>query len=321
MKRLVRILSLLAVLCLTQSTWAANQVGTIERDTLLGVPCRVYLPHNYAERVQTNKTVFPVLYLLHGMFGSEDDWTVQGDLLRWMNMLLVVDQVKEMVVIMPDNFLGSMPQADRLSLMTAPDVTPSGEPFNTDKGSAHWRKLTREKEQGYEMSGYWEEHFREFMAETESRYHVSSNPGQRAIAGLSMGGFHTMHIAHYLHGQFAYVGLFSPVIIPRRGNEEMSPDDDSPFHTMGFDYQLDYRSPAYDNWMAEMRSMVPAPPMYWIAIGYDDFLYEQMQDFRLWLNMNHFEHSYYESKGGHTWANWQDYLCRFLKKIFWEDKL
>lgn len=311
---------MLAVLCIAQTLSAAKQVGTVERDTILGVPCRIYLPHRYAERIQTEKVVFPVLYLHHGMFGSEDDWTEKGELLRWMNMLLLADQVREMVVVMPDNFLGSMPEADRLSLMEAPNITPSGEPFDTENGAAHWRKLSRDKEQAYEMSGYWEEHFREFMKETESRYSVSSNPSQRAIAGLSMGGFHTMHVAHYLHGQFAFVGLFSPVIIPRRGAGDLSSDDDSPFHTMGFDYQLDYRSPAYDNWMAEMRGMAQTPPMYWMAIGYDDFLYAQMQDYCLWLNMNHFEHTYYESKGGHTWANWQDYLCRFLKKIFWDEK-
>ena len=297
-----------------------NKVGTIERDTILGVPCRVYLPHQYAERIEIDKAVFPVLYLHHGMFGSEDDWTEQGQLLKWMNMLLLGGQVKEMVVIMPDNFLGSIEPERRRQLMDAPEVTPSGEAFDTSKGSAHWRKLTREQEQGYEMSGYWEEHFREFMAEAEKRYRISNNPAQRAIAGLSMGGFHTMHVAHYLKGQFAYIGLFSAVIIPRRGNEEVTFEDDSQYHTMGFDYQLEYRSPAYNDWMADMRHMAAAPPMYWMAIGRDDFLYAQMQDFRLWLDTYNFEYTYYESLGGHSWQNWQNYLTRFLKKIFWKDK-
>ena len=300
-----------------------NQVGTIERDTLLGVPCCIYLPHDYAERLLFDKTVFPVLYLQHGMFGSEDDWMVQGELLKWMKALLMAGQVKEMVVVMPDNFLGSIAPDERRSLMNAPNVTPSGQPFETDEGSAHWRKLSREREQNYEMSGYWEEHFSEFMAEVEKQYKVSSNPAQRAIAGLSMGGFHTMHISHYLHGQFAYVGLFSPVIIPRRateGDEQASTDEDSQYHTIGFDFPMDYGSPAYNNWMTELRNMAPAPPLYWIAIGREDFLYHQLQDLRMWMDLNNFEYTYYESKGGHTWNNWQDYLCRFLKKLFWDEK-
>lgn len=297
-----------------------NNVGTIVRDTLLGVPCRVYLPYQYKQRVEDDKTVFPVLYLHHGMYGSEDDWAEQGRLLNWMGVLLLANQVKEMVVVMPDNFLGSMQPDDRYELMEAKNVTPAGEPFSVEKGSAHWRKLTQEQEQGYEMSGFWEEHFKEFMEEAERRYSISRNPAKRAIAGLSMGGFHTMHIAHYLNGQFAYVGLFSAVIIPRTGNEQVADIDDSQFHTTGFDLQLEFGSPVYDNWMADMRRMAATPPMYWIGMGRDDFLYAQMQDYRLWLDMNNFEYTYYESTGGHTWTNWQLYLCRFLKKIFWDEK-
>ena len=324
MKKSLLVLSFLS-LCLAALPLSAamadtRQAGTIERDTLLGVPCCIYLPYHYAERVQTNRTIFPVLYLHHGMFGSENDWTVQGDLMRWMEMLLLAGQVKEMVVVMPDNFLGSIPPERRQELMDAPDVTPQGEPFDTAKGSAHWRKLTREQEQEYEMSGYWEEHFREFMAEVESRYSVSNNPAQRAIAGLSMGGFHSMHVSHYLHGEFAYVGLFSPVIIPGRGTELISTVEDSQYQTAGFDVQMNYGSPAYDNWMNDLRNMAPAPPIYWMAIGRDDFLYAQLQDYRLWLETNNFAYSYYESKGGHTWTNWQDYLCRFLKVILWDEK-
>lgn len=317
------LLSLIALFCIALSVApasAAPHAGTIERDTLLGVPCRVYLPDQYTMRAGLEKKVFPVLYLQHGMYGSEDDWTEQGELLKWMEMLLLAGQVKEMVIIMPDNFLGSMSPDERNELTAAPNVTPSGEAFDTSKGSAHWRKLTPEQEQGYEMSGYWEEHFREFMQEAENRYSISREPGQRAIAGLSMGGFHTMHVSHYLHGQFAYVGLFSAVIIPRRGVELLEDSEDSQFHTAGFDLQLDYGSPVYDNWMVDVRRMAAAPPMYWIGIGRDDFLYAQMQDYRLWLDMNNFEYTYYESNGGHTWQNWQDYLCRFLKKLFWDEK-
>lgn len=321
MKTYLSILSLVVLSVVSQPVAASSkQVGTIRRDTLLGVPCRVYLPYQYAERSSMEEAVFPVLYLQHGMFGSEDDWTEQGHLLRWMEMLLKAGQVKEMVVIMPDNFLGSIPSDERTLLMNAPNVTPKGESIDTSKGSAHWRKLTREQEQTYEMSGYWEEHFSEFMKAAENRYSINTAPGQRAIAGLSMGGFHTMHVAHYLYGQFAYVGLFSPVIIPRRGDEQVSPEMDSQYRTTGFDYQLEFGSPAYDNWMEEMRRMTSMPPMLWMAIGRDDFLYAQLQDFRMWLDQNNFEYTYYESRGEHTWDNWENYLCRFLKKIFWDDK-
>ena len=231
------------------------QVGTVVYDTINNVPCRVYLPHGYEE----SRTVYPVLYLQHGMWGNEHDWTELGHLVHWMDSLLQVGQVREMVVVMPDN-------------------CPHRE--------------TSEEERANAMSGEWVRSFPQFMAETEHKYKVSSDPSLRAIAGLSMGGFHSMHVSHYLYGQFAYVGLFSPAI------RHPQPDI------------------AYDNWEEEVRMQMQYAPLYWIAIGNEDFLYEHVQEYRQWLETNHIEYTYYESAGGHTWPNWQDYLCRYLKLLF-----
>ena len=280
-----------SMLMLAGCTKGTNEckVGTIERDTLLGVPCRVYLPESYEKAKDVR---YPVLYLQHGMYGSEDDWTEQGHLLHWMDSLLQERAVKEMVIIMPDNFLGSVPPAEREVLMSAPEITPEGEPIDTSKGSAHWRKLTAEQERGYEMSGYWESHFAEFMSEAETKYRISNFPSERALAGLSMGGFHSMHVSHYLHGKFGYIGLFSPAIRPTVSHE------------------------VYDNWEDEVRAAMSSEPLYWIGIGNEDFLYEYVKEYRRWLEENHLEYTYYESAGGHTWPNWEDYLCRYLKKLF-----
>ena len=76
--------------------------GTVIRDTIQGTPCCVYLPQNYEARAK-NKEIFPVFYLQHGMYGIEDDWTTQGRLVEIMDSLLQSGEVKEMVVIMPDN--------------------------------------------------------------------------------------------------------------------------------------------------------------------------------------------------------------------------
>ena len=235
-----------------------RQVGSVERDTILGVPCCVYLPYAYAERAAAQE-VFPVLYLHHGMFGNENDWPTQGNLIAIMDSLLQRDLVKEMVVIMPDNCPG---------------------------------KPTYEEERANGMSGNWEASFPDFMAETEGRYSVSDQPSQRAIAGLSMGGFHTMHVSHHLHGQFDYIGLFSAVILPP---ELVGP---------------------YMNWESETREAIESASVYWIGMGREDFLFDQLQDFRRWLDKNHLAYSYYQSEGGHEWPNWQDYLGRFLPLCF-----
>ena len=111
--------------------------GIVIRDTIQGTPCCVYLPQNYEARVAKNQEVFPVLYLQHGMYGIEDDWTTQGRLVEIMDSLLQSGEAKEMVVIMPDN-------------------------------CPH--RPTADEERANAMSGEWEGHFPEFMAESEAKY-------------------------------------------------------------------------------------------------------------------------------------------------------
>ncbi len=235
--------------------------GAVVRDTLNGTPCCVYLPESYLKvpSDQVPSTKYPVLYLQHGMYGNEDDWTEQGMLMEIMDSLLQAGEVKEMVVIMPDN-------------------CPA--------------RPTSDEEKANAMTGEWERQFPQFMAEAEAKYPISNKPSERAIAGLSMGGFHTMHVSHHLHGQFAYVGLFSAAILPLEPN------------------------PIYDNWEEEVKEQMNTTKLYWIGIGKEDFLYGLNVEYRHWLEANHIEYTYYESAGGHTWDNWQDYICRFLPKIF-----
>ena len=220
------------------------ELGTTVLDTINGVPCVVYIPYK-GERLEANGERYPVLYLQHGMWGNEDDWVDKGQLLPIMDSLLQIGQVKQMVVIMPDNCPG---------------------------------RPTYEEEKDNATNGQWEAQFAQFMTEAESKYPISSAPAQRAIAGLSMGGYHTMRVSHVLAGQFAYVGMFSAATFVHEAPE---------------DYQV-----------------------FWIGIGKEDFLYQSLQEYRQWLEANHVEYTYYESEGGHTWPNWQDYIIRFLPKLF-----
>ncbi len=233
-----------AVLCLAACGPKPTipELGTTMRDTIHGVPCVVYIPGN-SERLNGER--YPVLYLQHGMWGNEDDWVDKGRLLPIMDSLLRAGQVKEMVVIMPDN-------------------CPSRPTYEEEKENA--------------TNGEWEAQFAAFMSEAESRYPIACDPAHRAIAGLSMGGYHTMRVSHVLSGQFAYVGMFSAATFVHQAPEQ---------------YQL-----------------------FWIGIGKEDFLYEPLQAYRQWLEANHIEYTYYESEGGHTWPNWQDYIIRFLPKLF-----
>lgn len=240
MKRIV----LTLLIALTANTLSAT-IGTVIKDTITNVPCRVYLP---ADVIQVDGEWkvddVPVLYLQHGMWGDEHDWTVKGDLLHLLDSMQQLYGIQDRIIIMPDN-------------------------------CPH--RPTSEEERANATSGYWEQHFHEFMAEAESRYPVSQKPAKRAIAGLSMGGYHTMRVSALLDGEFAYIGMFSPATM---------------VHEVAHNYKL-----------------------LWIAIGTEDFLYQSLQEYLKWLDEQSAPYTYYETGGGHVWPNWQDYLCRFLIAI------
>lgn len=243
MKRIILLFCVAGLLAACHKP-VVKQAGSVSADTIIGVPCMVYTPYNYASRAHKG-IVFPVLYLQHGMWGNERDWVEKGNLVQIMDSLLQLDLIEEMVIILPDN-------------------CPSRPTYEEEKANA--------------TTGEWEANFARFMSESESKYSISNEPQKRAIAGLSMGGYHTMCVASMWDGQFGYVGMFSPATMVHRAPTN--------------------------------------PKVFWLGIGNNDFLFPMVTEYRHWLHQNHIEYTYYESKGGHDWPNWQDYICRFLQKLF-----
>jgi enterochelin esterase family protein len=145
------------------------------------------------------------------------------------------------------------------------------------------------------MDGKMEESFKDVIRFVEGSYRVINNKSGRAIAGLSMGGFHSLHISRYYPDTFDYIGLFSPAIKPRQ----------------------DVNSPVYKNIDATLEAQNKnGVKLYWIAIGKTDFLYKDVTGYRAKLDSLSFKYVYHESEGGHTWSNWRDYMIEFIPQLF-----
>ena len=93
---------------------------------------------------------------------------------------------------------------------------------------------------------------------------------------------------------FDYVGLFSAAI--RRGKE-------------GVDIYANFEEK-----LAAQFSLKPA--LYYIAIGEDDFLYEENATYRKLLDEQGYDYVYVESGGGHVWHNWRIYITDFAQRLF-----
>lgn len=237
----------------------------------LGVSRRmtIYTPPGY----ETNKKTYPTLYLLHGMGGDETAWPTLGRSIEILDNLIAAKKVQPMVVVMPNG---------NVSQTAAPGVS--------DKGFAPISFNLP-----HTMDGVFESSFRDIQAFIESHYRVGKTKADRAIAGLSMGGFHSLYIAANYPNTFDYIGLFSPAITPPFG-------DSSAIYQ-----QMDQKL------KAQLKNGFK---LYWIGIGKEDFLMKDVAAFRQRLDKLHFPYTYHESDRWHMWSNWRKYLVDFLPQLF-----
>ena len=160
------------------------------------------------------------------------------------------------------------------------------------------------------MESTFEENFSQLMAWTEAHYRTINDKQHRAIAGLSMGGFHTMHTAALLNQSFDYVGIFSALYVPHTKQPHAERNIEMSALALS-------DKPAYQQTETLLAQQFANPPqLYWIACGVDDFLYEDNVIYRQYLDEKQYPYEYHESAGGHSWQNWMDYLTIFAQRIF-----
>ncbi len=229
----------------------------------------IYTPPGY----ETSKTKLPVLYLLHGAGGDEEAWIALGRTAQIMDNLLAEGKAKPMIIVMPN---GNVSQ----------DAAPG-------EGNAGFYKPQFMAPRT--MEGSYEAAFMDIVKFVDKNYRTIAKKEKRAIAGLSMGGFHSMHISRYFPETFDYIGLFSAAIMPRE----------------------DATGKVYSNIDETLKTQKEnGTKLYWIAIGKTDFLYKANEDFRKKLDGMGMKYEYRESDGGHIWRNWRVYLSEFAPKLF-----
>ena len=260
----------------------AKQVNTSSQVVVTSYPSSigdagvaVYLPEGYG----THEKDYPVLYLLHGSGDDETGWLTKGRAKAVLDSLITNDLCQPMIVVMPNGYL--------------------------EQTGKHYPKEKR-----LWMESTFEENFSQLIAWTEAHFHTLTDKQHRAIAGLSMGGFHTMHTAALLNQAFDYVGIFSALYVPHikqphaERNLEIS------------DLALSDK-PVYNQTEALLQLQFANPPkLYWIAVGKDDFLYQDNVVYRQYLDAKQYPYEYQESEGGHTWDNWIAYLTIFAQRLF-----
>ena len=243
---------------------AVKQHGTVSHpwyeSKILGMNRRltVYTPYGYEANP---KKKYPVLYLLHGAGGDEEAWISMGRTAQILDNLIEKGLAQPMIVVMPN---GNPGQAAARTLNIPEKPYDWRDPANRD---LYVKSLCTE------IVPFIEENFR-----------AIAKPASRAIAGLSMGGGHTISASILYPEMFDY-------ICPLSAAGSATPEQIAALKKAGV-------------------------KLYFLACGNTDFLFQGAEDMHKKLDEQGLKHEYFVSEGGHVWSNWRLYLNTFAQKLF-----
>lgn len=229
---------------------------------ILGINRRVtvYTPYGY----ETSGKKYPVLYLLHGAGGDEEAWSSMGRAAQILDNLIEQGKAEPMIVVMPN---GNPGQQAALTMGLPQSQINFRDP---QFANAYVRSLCEE-----------------IVPFIQKQYRVIAKPEKRAIAGLSMGGGHTIAASQLYPSMFDYICPLSM---------GAAPSEESLKQLQGL------KKDGYK--------------LYWLACGNTDFLFERAKQLDQTLTEQGLQHTFYVSEGGHTWANWRLYLQTFAPLLF-----
>ncbi len=147
--------------------------------------CFVYTPPDYDKDINRR---YPVLYLQHGGGEDETGWSSQGRVNLIMDNLIAEGKVKPFIIVM-DNGTWRMPDG---SPPPRAGERPAG-PWPPEGWAELFKKTLLE----------------EIIPMIDNNYRTLSEPLNRAMAGLSMGGMQTRVITLARPDIFSYIGMFS----------------------------------------------------------------------------------------------------------------
>jgi enterochelin esterase-like enzyme len=218
----------------------------------------LYTPPGYDSAVNSS---YPVLYILHGGGEDETGWATQGKTDLILDNLIASKKAVPMIIVMPDANIGvSAFDESALKLFES-------ELKNT------------------------------IIPLVEKNYRAKTGAGNRALAGLSMGGIHTLYTGIKNTDQFSYLGVFSSGwIMPMQ-------------HTIA-DAQYDFLKINANTINSNLKIL-------WIAMGgKEDIAYKNCQIMLGKLGELNIKYTYYEYPGGHTWPVWRNDLYNFAPLLF-----
>lgn len=216
----------------------------------------VYTPPGY-ENMEED---LPVLYLQHGGGDNDASWTTIGKANFILDNLLAEGKIKPMIVVMP---MGH----------PAPG-------FHMEAGT--------------EADPYYAQLFEDIIPYVEEHYRVSTDPEDRAFAGLSMGGLQALNIGLFHPEKFGYVLPLSTGYFPPQ------------LKTLEEKYSKALKNPAINKLK-----------LFWISMGGEaDIAYQNGKNTLALLDKYGIKYQTHDYPAGHTFLTWRHDLLTFAPLLF-----
>ena len=237
----------------------------------------VYVPDGYQDASSAN---YPVVYLLHGAGGDENEWRTKGGAVETLDGLIKRGLIRPSVVVMP-----------------------------TAGPASWWADGVAEKAGTAIM--------KDLLPYVESRYKVQKERIGRAIGGLSMGGYGALNLALRYPSQFCAAAVISPAIYDPLPPEASASRRTPQFVRDGqFDADT-WKSLNYASQLDTYKAGTQRVPM-WIVSGDHDYLGIAPMSANLFWRMFQIQPKQVELRivnGDHEWLVFRDALPDALQYV------
>jgi len=268
----------------------------------------VYTPPDY----MTGNARYPVLYLLHGGGGDEDQWINLGRANVIMDNLIAAGKVKPMIVVMPNGNAnqivaqgygyGPIPRASAAGF--APPRAPAaqvGQPGGgRDAGAPGAGAAGAGRGAGAAPGGggrgimggpyegsYPQSLVNEVLPFVDKNYRTIPNKDNRAIAGLSMGGMQTVQATNNNPGVFGWIAVWSA------GSQD---------------------TPEFVAALTKLKES--GVKHYYVAAGSTDFARSGSEALYQLAQKTGLNASWHDTPGGHYYLIWRVFLGDFGSLLF-----
>ena len=282
--RLVLLLFLFFTACQFQEN-KNKPTSKIVTDTLesrvlnKSVAYRVYLPESY----KTNPDL-PVIYLLHGHGGSDDDWFTKEE----GNAKTILDSLIQIKVIKP------------LIAVT----------FNAENS---WYVDSKESME----SAY----INEFIPFIESKYELKKTDLSRIIAGNSAGGFGALRFSLKYPELFKAAILLSPASYSPLPPDISSSRKITAFAKDGIFNDSVWKSYSYTK-LVDTITTKKYPIFYTSTGDHDEYqIFNLVSDLKAFFETHNISNETLVINGSHSWDVWQNCFTNDLIRIFNENDL